>query len=141
MQKAKVILSSLLVPLFLWASMGFSLNRHYCLGMLVDEAWYFVSNECNSHDTEKEQSCEETFSSSDSCCSEQWLSIAGVSVSSQAIEGSVNRTDQLSSNTAVLNKAFIFPASSYANIGKLNSPNGPPLLIKEIVIEYQRYLI
>jgi len=141
MRKARVILSSLLVPIVLWAGMGFSLNRHYCLGMLVDEAWYFVSNECQPHHTEEKKSCEESFSSSDSCCSEQWLSIAGVSISSQALEGNGYETKQLDNNLLALKKPLILPVSSLAKIGKHNSSNGPPLPIKEIVIEYQRFLI
>ena len=141
MQKAKVILSTLLIPIVLWAGMGFSLNRHYCLGMLVDEAWYFVSNDCQPHDTEKKQSCKESISSTDSCCSDQWISIAGVSISSQTPQGTNEYLD-LPNNTAIaLKEPWILPNSYEAKIGKLNSSVGPPLRIQEIVIEYQRFLI
>ncbi len=141
MQKVKSILSTLLIPIVLWAGMGFSLNRHYCLGMLVDEAWYFVSEQCSPEHSEAEDSPQENICSSFPCCSDQWVSIAGVSVNAQLVEDESENSLQLEKHQAQLKEISQSPSYSFEESGTVKKSNGPPICIKEIVIEYQRFLI
>jgi hypothetical protein len=77
------ILSAFLIPTILWAGMGFSLNRHYCLGMLVDEAWYHVSDECLPDHNDQSDTCDDSIETFGSCCSDLWISIEALAVNSQ----------------------------------------------------------
>lgn len=77
-----------LVPALLWASMGFSISRHYCLGMLVEEHLYHSTEVCESkptmsschsesHSQNKAGHCQ---SETKGCCENIWLQIEGIDV-------------------------------------------------------------
>lgn len=72
----RFILSIFLSISLLWAGAGFSVSRHYCLGMLKSESFYTQADFCSSHaDTNtKQESCDSD------CCDEEWLSVAAIEI-------------------------------------------------------------
>lgn len=137
------ILSLFLIPTLLWAGMGFSLSRHYCLGMLVDEAWYYVSESCERHsDFElKTESCRENIEESLTCCSDSWLSVAALSIQSSSQKElsskCISTSHYLKPNSgAIINTPY---AASEIDFLKKSSP--PLTEGTDILIQYQRLLI
>lgn len=76
----------LLIPVLLWAGAGFSLSRHYCLGMLVEENFYYEAEACESKIEQSEDDClvsnqHTGFSiEHDDCCDDEWLNVPQVEV-------------------------------------------------------------
>jgi hypothetical protein len=141
MQSIKAIFSSILIPIILWAGMGFSLNRHYCLGMLVDEAWYYVSDQCKPDHNDQEVSCTESIDEFGSCCSDQWLSIGGLSINSYAQGKEVSKRINFKQICHTLLKIKPFRHLNEANHTKTWVGVDPPILSQNIIIAYQRFLI
>lgn len=141
MHSIKAIFSSILIPIILWAGMGFSLNRHYCLGMLVDEAWYYVSDECKPNQNNQEASCTESIDEFGSCCSDQWLSIGGLSVNSFAQEKQVSKRINFKQLSHTLLKIKFFRYLNEAKHAKTWVGEDPPIFSQNIIIAYQRFLI
>lgn len=84
------VLSVLLTPVLLWAGMGFSLSRHYCLGLLVEEHLYHSEevcemqiskhSECHEEHAENHSGCTQK---DEGCCKDVWLQVEGVDVINQ----------------------------------------------------------
>jgi len=121
--------------------MGFSLNRHYCLGTIVDETWYYVSNDCKPEHKDQEGNCRESADYFGSCCTDQWLSVSGLSINSLPQENKLSRRNKLKVIAATFSS--VTAQSSLNTVRKVaaNPLKNPPLLLKEIIIEYQRLLI
>lgn len=85
LQVFKKITALLFIPIFLWAGAGFSLSRHYCLGMLVEESLYFQSESCQADvDNHQDKDCsEDAFVDHQSCCDDEWLNVSNVEVQKQ----------------------------------------------------------
>tara|TARA_R110001592_G_scaffold127450_1_gene339217 strand:- start:37681 stop:38106 length:426 start_codon:yes stop_codon:yes gene_type:complete len=141
MQSIKAIFSSILIPIILWAGMGFSLNRHYCLGMLVDEAWYYVSDECNPDHNDQEASCTESIDEFGSCCSDQWLSIGGLSINSFEQKHETSKRINFKQISLSVLKSETVRFFKEVNHAKTWKDEGPPILSQNIIIAYQRFLI
>jgi len=84
------ILSLLMAPTLLWAGMGFSLSRHYCLGLLVEEHLYHSEeicelessrhSDCHEEHADNHSSCTEN---DNGCCEDVWLQVEGIDVINQ----------------------------------------------------------
>lgn len=83
------IIALLLSPIVLWASMGFSLSRHYCLGILVDEHLYHSDAICeiesDIHDDcheehEQNHQVQQCTKSEGGCCENIWLQVEGIDI-------------------------------------------------------------
>ncbi|PTM06226.1 MAG: hypothetical protein DA405_00900 [Bacteroidetes bacterium] len=142
MQSIKAIFSSILIPIILWAGMGFSLNRHYCLGMLVDEAWYYVSDQCKPNHNDQEVGCTESIDEFGSCCSDQWLSIGGLSINSS----SQDQEESKKINFKQISHALSNTTKPFLNLNEARQAKNwrhehLPKLSQNIIIAYQRFLI
>jgi hypothetical protein len=73
----KNIAAIFLVPLIIWAGMGFSVNKHYCLGMLKAESFYVPAEKCYMAPAESTCGNFEKIATPD-CCQDETLSIAGI---------------------------------------------------------------
>ena len=71
-------------PILIWASMGFTLSQHYCLGMLMEEHLYHneaacalaLDEGCHENSNSDQSSC----SSSEDCCKNIWIQVDQVQV-------------------------------------------------------------
>ncbi len=86
-QRIKQISAVFLIPVLLWSGAGFSLSRHYCLGMLEEESFYFEAESCQPEAHYKSESksnaCNlSTINSHKDCCDDEWLIVAQVEVAS-----------------------------------------------------------
>lgn len=71
----------LFIPIFLWAGAGFSLSRHYCLGMLVEESFYFQSETCDMHRSSDSNCTDSIVIEEKDCCDDEWLQVEGIQIS------------------------------------------------------------
>lgn len=117
----------------LWAGMGFSVSRHYCLGMLKSESFYTQADYCQekkSPDHQNNESC------SWNCCDEEWLSVAPVEVERTAQkELHLPQPDFLGSNKA----AKLLPPTTLYH--PLNFSFNLPRPQIDFQAEFQQYLI
>lgn len=133
MKLFRIIVSSILSLSLLWAGAGFSVSRHYCLGMLKSESFYTQADFCTSHS--KPDSQQERCDSD--CCDEEWLSIDAIE-----IERSVQDDTDISIPNLVLFKADLNGLVKF-----LNKTESPPtyltnlLLTRPDLAQLQRYLI
>lgn len=93
----------LLIPILLWAGAGFSLSRHYCLGMLVEENFYYEAESCgmesltNDFDNHSSECGSEAFEDHTSCCDDEWINVASVEVetsSKNSVDQSIYSQDE-----------------------------------------------
>ncbi|WP_421752294.1 HYC_CC_PP family protein [Croceimicrobium sp.] len=138
------IFALLLIPSLLWAGMGFSLSRHFCMDLLVDEYFYFAKDSCEMAFMEEVdcQAPEEQSSWSDKdCCRNEWIQICPVDTlnqeqkSSQLILDSPWQFDH--QETLVL----VWNHSEY-DLAEANIPGPPDLnLSRKFRAQIQRYQI
>lgn len=121
--------------------MGFSLNRHYCLGMLVDEVWYYVSDECQPNHNDRETSCTESIDEFGSCCSDKWLSIEGLSVNSKTAEQQALQNVKFKDIKPVLANASFLKPRTNAKVLARGIDKERRLPSQNIIIKYHRFLI
>lgn len=77
------------MPILLWAGAGFSLSRHYCLGMLIEESFYIEAESCSNEELHHNDFAEKSKGECDvyesthlPCCNDEWISVASVQVES-----------------------------------------------------------
>lgn len=79
MKTLRKISSLALIPILLWAGMGFMLNRHYCAGELVAEHFYHAQGNCGMELLMDESSCHDQTSEpglhEKNCCQNEWIHI------------------------------------------------------------------
>lgn len=100
MKALRQILAFLLVPVLLWSGAGFSVSRHYCMGMLKSESFYQPAHSCTmkaepamaSADCDGNSCSAPELPATPSnpedyqwmleldCCQNEWLSIPGISI-------------------------------------------------------------
>lgn len=82
MKKLQAILSFGMIAVLLFSVTGFSVDRMYCKGNLVDERFYRPADHCNG-----KAGCDDTGPSFRSdCCENQSLHISGIEVQSAKVE-------------------------------------------------------
>lgn len=136
--KLKAIGSLLLMSMLIFSTLGFSVSRHYCQGVLVGESFYNLGNaSCNS---DKEDGCEDVCSYNFTCCGQQQLNIAGIEVlrsfhDSEEVKLPAQTPLAASAiHVAPLHHAALNPCSKIP-------PPAPPLSCREILVEVQRFII
>lgn len=153
-QRIKQISAVLLIPVLLWSGAGFSLSRHYCLGMLEEESFYFEAGSCQPEAHYKSESKSEacdlsTINSHKDCCDDEWLIVAQVEVESN------DRTENPSYKSAGKQDFNLSKAHSEGSNLLLNpnyrllpserqylaSDSGHTPLLSQYLAEIQTYLI
>lgn len=135
------ILSVLLIPVILFASTGFSVNRHYCMGMMVEENFYSVVEGCAMIEMERSYSdhCEPQMESKH-CCADESVSIVALDIQET---GKFKQLLKLISpawqTPEILSHSFDLVKSTSSNT--LYAPNAPPIRNEDILILVQRFLI
>jgi len=80
------IFALILIPALLWAGMGFSLSRHFCMDLLVDEYLYFAKDSCDMAFMEANEcdspESENSWGEKD-CCRNEWIQICPVDTLNQ----------------------------------------------------------
>lgn len=162
MLKLKTLLSLVLTPILLWASLGFSVNRHYCLGLLKTESFYHPAATCAMHEDGDEEESNEHGPASCAlhqdvpqepsnpedyqwlleldCCQDEWISVAPLEIESGVhklvaapqILTALAADLLLSSNTT---EEVTQPSHSYFE------NRGPPRSLSFFLALWQRYLI
>ena len=141
MQKLRAFLSLLSALILLVSSIGFSVSRHYCLGMLAEESFYHLGNESCGMTAD---ACDPAGDHlSNHCCDDENLAIPGVQVQQR-----VDDTEQI---TAANHPADLDLPQTYevvvitdTNIAVHNA-NAPPGHThptgRDILIHFERFLI
>jgi hypothetical protein len=121
MKAFKVIMSVFLVVTLLVSSVGFSVSRHYCLGMLAEESFYHLGNESCGMIDECDASGNHL---STHCCDDENLAIPGIQVQERSNEDSgfpVSETD-----ASLVNKAHGFDSLERLNRTSSTLAHAPP---------------
>ncbi len=136
-KKIRGIFSIAMIAVLLFSSVGFSVNRHYCMGMLMDESFYSLPDDCGMQTND---TCEKPASSIDmGCCDDENLAFAGIDVISSVkkqlsfspanvapLRVSLAALSQQNSNHT---KSFVFP------------PPEPLPYGRNLLVQVQRFLI
>ncbi|MEQ9262397.1 MAG: hypothetical protein RLP14_04460 [Owenweeksia sp.] len=146
MIKVKAILSVALTGILIFATAGFSVSRHYCMGMLVEESFFDWDSGC-SDQTQGVCHLQDAHHDKDdslkkNCCEDENLIINGIQVlsfSKHSISGNLNPQFF----TAFLYSYLRIPFSQL--LDSYTFSNAPPDLLKrsgaEILVWVQRFLI
>lgn len=145
MRKAIALLLS---PILIWASMGFSLSQHYCLGMLVEEHLYHDGASCEFEMVAKE-SCHEDPADIDQvctamngCCKDVWIQVDQVQIVSLLDAPSSITLPNFAVPSSLISFRECYLESNSGLSGTQFKP--PPLNSKggtEYLIDLQRFLI
>jgi hypothetical protein len=138
---AKQISSGFLIPIILWAGMGFSLNRHYCLGTLVEESWYHATDECQPNHNDRKETCGEGIEPFGSCCSDLWITIEALTVNSQLEKDVTFPLGSLKSNKTSLFNSSLFQTVQDVHPWHKLVDNSSSCSKNRIFIRYQHFLI
>jgi hypothetical protein len=141
-----------MIPTLLWAGMGFSVNRHYCLGMLKSEAFYSNAAPCSELvSTEVAEKCEkENLEACEiiedwSCCDSEWLNVKAVQVLVLKDKASSQMDERLPISAPLFFFALVKlnSLSSAVPQVKLYRPYPVPWFYngKDILIKVSRFLI
>lgn len=138
----------LLSPIVIWASMGFNLSQHYCLGMLVEEHFYHHGASCEFEMVAVE-GCHEDPSNLDQvctamngCCKDVWIQVDQVQIVSllDAPSSIILPSFEVPSSLISFSECYLESNSALAGTQfkppPLNSKGGP-----EYLINLQRFLI
>lgn len=143
-----------MVPILLWAGAGFSLSRHYCLGMLVEENFYYEAESCGMDELDASiqnhnSDCDdEIIADHDSCCDDEWINVSSVQVESNPKASEQISVQELSVDPSpkVLKGSFCGEFDQVLKADYLD--HGPPLIkgelnpkLSEYLAEIQSYLI
>lgn len=143
MRRLQILSSLLIATALIVSTLGFSVSRHYCLGMLAEESYYHLGSESCGMD-HNEDGCDEGGSHfSKQCCDDQNLSIPGLQVQ-ERLESTQADHDQLPEVPSV--PAGVLTADIDWHIEPALSSSGPPLEPihpenAKLLIRYQRFLI
>ncbi len=136
-KKLKVIFSISMIAVLLFSSMGFTVNRHYCMGMLMDESFYAWSDACGM---DAEDSCEKPGESIDmGCCDDESLVFNGVEVISfikKQLELAPSFLAFLPNNISPSD----FQTSLYEELSFFPPPEPLPYG-RDLLVQVQRFLI
>lgn len=143
------VLSVLLAPVLLWAGMGFSLSRHYCLGLLVEEHLYHSEevcemqvskhSDCHEEHAEDHSSCTEK---DKGCCEDVWLQVDGIDVINQTgKEWQIQLANHFTAETIPATSLEFFP--HFHSIQSASNPDPPGAILgnSQYLASIQRYLI
>lgn len=141
MRKLRAFFSILFATTLLLSSIGFSVSRHYCLGMLAEESFYHLGSEsCGM----TQDACDTTDNQmSTHCCEDQNLSIPGIQVQNRIGEDDADIAENSDSLPSCSVTEIDIDARFKNAIGFV--PHAPPEghhpSGKDILIHYQRFLI
>lgn len=120
---------------------GFSVSRHYCLGMLAGESFYHLGNESCGMTSGTCEAFGHQFSTH--CCENENISIPGIQVDERINEDDFDSPQKVNppsfitvdaiAQDIVFTKSSVFPAHAPPDGG---DPSG-----RDILIHYQRFLI
>ncbi len=136
-KKLKSIFSITMIAVLLFSSVGFSVNRHYCMGMLMDESFYSIADGCGM---ESDDTCEEPAESFDlGCCDDENLALAGIDV----ISFSKKQKDLLCVN--IVQQSFTYVAAQPQTTNRkpftFFPPPEPLPYGRDLLVQVQRFLI
>lgn len=139
MLKFKNIGYALLSMVLLISTLGVSVNRHYCLGILVDESYYLPTEGCPSME---EDACFSTeVHSHKSCCDDEQILIPGLEVQQQLKEEFT-----IANNFIVPQPHYQILENSFYNhkvksVHTLPRPPSLPTNGRTILTDVQRFII
>ncbi len=117
------------------STVGFSVSRHYCLGMLKTERFYAPAEKCAS---ETEHNHQEEEGITMNCCADEFFAIPGLQVQSQV------QKEAIHSIAFIAPYSFQIPLKVEAlsnNQEFLPPSNAPPAYGRNLLIRVQRFLI
>ena len=80
MRKLQVLSSIIIASVLIVSTLGFSVSRHYCLGMLAEESFYHLGSETCGMEYEDDGCDTQGSHYSNHCCDDEILSIPGLQV-------------------------------------------------------------
>ncbi|WP_143764623.1 HYC_CC_PP family protein [Owenweeksia hongkongensis] len=137
MKKLKAILSISLIGILLFSTVGFSVSRHYCMGMLMDESFYSISEGCEVATGDDCDNPEESIKTD--CCDDENLIFAGIDVIS-IIKKQLDFTPALPEVFSP-NFAFTIPQNTDYKLLSFFPPPEPLPYGKNLLVKVQRFLI
>lgn len=141
------ILSLTLIPILLWAGMGFLLSRHYCFDELISEHFYHSENSCGMDILLGDEPChdehdeDQKFEKSN-CCRNEWVQIDHIDTVNHKQQQSIVKDWQPAFNTIVDNASLVLLRED-----SLSSSNSSPpelmsfLKTRDFLANSQCYLI
>lgn len=138
------ILSLAMAISLILSTIGFSVSRHYCLGMLAEESFFHLGDEsCGMEDHGLSDCGEEANFTDYDCCADDNLSIPGLQIQNRdRSEASVSISDRTLPNDSYYQATNSWTALD-SNLADLANapPDTNPKAIHNILILQQRFLI
>lgn len=140
MQLIKYISAVFLSASILLSSMGFTVSKHYCMGMLKNVSYYSTAEKCSFEKLSCESEDEQVYSNF-SCCYDQTLAIPGISIV-KTDEKKVNLFPSFSISETLLSKSDLNFLTEFQirDFEKFAPPEHSPYQ-RNIIIEIQSFLI
>lgn len=133
----KKIASLSLIVVVLFATVGFSVSRHYCMGMMVEESFYSPAHSCEM-ETFDEHHDGDTDHFKKNCCDDEQLIIPGIEVVNK---GGVKSFD-LTKSLALLQSDKNYSEPVFENLDYTYTQYFPPPdEDQNLLVLYQRFLI
>ena len=138
MKILKAIFSVSMIAILMISTLGFSVNRHYCMGMLVEESFYTPSAGCTDMD---EDDCSTSFQSEEKgCCDDETLAFEGIDVLS-FVKKQLEVSPIAANFSATLPfQNWIETQNTYQKISFFPPPEPQPYG-RNLLVKVQRFLI
>lgn len=127
--------------------MGFTLSRHLCLGMTVNESLYQLADNCGMEDHHNTDDCDESEEWAidiDDCCEDQWVSVAAVpTFRSGGEDGHLTKLGFIDGSPllTLFQAAIVFTTSLESHWNTFLRPRASIPPQKILLSIWQRYLI
>lgn len=137
MKKLQAILSISFIGVLLFSTVGFSVSRHYCMGMLMDESFYGVSEGCGMIADDDCDNNKESIRMN--CCDDENLVFAGIDVIS-IIKNKLDAAPAFIAHFPIVDNVFPDQNISYEQLSFFPPPEPQPYG-RNLLVKVQRFLI
>lgn len=137
MKKLKAILSISMLGILLFSTVGFTVSRHYCMGMLMNESFYGLSESCGMQVDDDCDNAKESIRMN--CCDDENLVFAGIDVIS-IVKNQLDATPAFIAHFPIIDNLFQEQSTSYEHLSFFPPPEPQPYG-RNLLVKVQRFLI
>lgn len=126
-----------MIGILLISTLGFSVSRHYCMGMLVDESYYAPSDGCGMQMNDHDDTTHDELSTG--CCDDENLVFQGIDVIS-SIKKQVDVPPSLVFSLPCIDLDASLQSPHYSDLSYYPPPIVQPYG-RDLLVKVQRFLI
>ena len=138
MKALRAILSFSLIGILLFSTMGLSVSRHYCMGMLISESFYSPSNDCGMDIYDSCNNTDEVIFTA-GCCEDENLVFKGIDVIS-VFKKQLDNTHTADLQNLTIQLDLTPQSNRYSELSYYPPPEPKPYGT-DLLVRVQRFLI